>query len=236
MGAQKAAVLGIMAGEDDKRSVDADYAELQRKMKIMDGDRQKFAKHADGEMAKESRNLDSLNKENARLQKEVTKKEEQPHVDMRQQEMMRLNDQLDVYTRKIEVEQRKVAELSAQVEEVKSNIKSQQHDILEWSGRSGVTNAAKDSNQAIQKQIRQLENRLEKALVKFNEALAHNKELREEIDGLRRERVVFDSIYKKLERELDHKKKEMANIIEISNSAYESRDQAQQEMQALKKQ
>merc|ERR1711966_571965 len=31
-------------------------------------------------------------------------------------------------------------------------------------------------------------------------------------------------------------KKEMANIIEISNSAYESRDQAQQEMQALKKQ
>jgi len=48
--------------------------------------------------------------------------------------------------------------------------------------------------------------------------------------------VVFDSIYKKLERELDHKKKEMANIIEISNSAYESRDQAQQEMQALKKQ
>merc|ERR1712166_1465733 len=88
----------------------------------------------------------------------------------------------------------------------------------------------------IQKQIRQLENRLEKALIKFNEAIAHNKSLREEIDGLRRERVVFDSIYKKLEKELDQKKKEMANIIEISNSAYESRDQAQQEMQALKKQ
>merc|ERR1719407_426515 len=113
---------------------------------------------------------------------------------------MRLNDQMDVYTRKIEVEQRKVAELSAQVEEVKNNINAQQNDILQWSGRSGVANAAKDSNQAIQKQIRQLENRLEKALVKFNEALAHNKELRQEIDGLRRERVVFDSIYKKLER------------------------------------
>jgi len=169
-------------------------------------------------------------------QKEVAKKEEQPKVDLRQQEMMRLNDQMDVYTRKIEVEQRKVAELSAQVEEVKNNINAQQNDILQWSGRSGVANAAKDSNQAIQKQIRQLENRLEKALVKFNEALAHNKDLRQEIDGLRRERVVFDSIYKKLERELDHKKKEMANIIEISNSAYESRDQAQQEMQALKKQ
>jgi len=119
---------------------------------------------------------------------------------------------------------------------VKQNIKAQQDEILEWAGRSGVANAAKDSNMQIQKQIRQLENRLEKALIKFNEAIAHNKSLREEIDGLRRERVVFDSIYKKLEKELDQKKKEMANIIEISNSAYESRDQAQQEMQALKKQ
>merc|ERR1719313_1146621 len=149
---------------------------------------------------------------------------------------MRLNDQLDVYTRKIEVEIRKITEICSQITEVKQNIKAQQDEIMEWAGRSGVSNAAKDSNMQIQKQIRQLENRLEKALVKFNEAIAHNKELREEIDGLRRERVVFDSIYKKLERELDHKKKEMANIIEISNSAYESRDQAQQEMQALKKQ
>lgn len=223
-------------GDEPKQSVDADYAELQRKMKIMDSDRQKFNKHADTAIGQESQKLDNISKENARLAKEVAKKEEKQKVDLRQQEMIRLNDQLDVYTRKIEVEQRKVSELSAQVEEVKTNIKAQQGDILEWSGRSGVANAAKDSNMAIQKQIRQLENRLEKALVKFNEALAHNKELRQEIDGLRRERVVFDSIYKKLERELDHKKKEMANIIEISNSAYESRDQAQQEMQALKKQ
>lgn len=45
------------------------------------------------------------------------------------------------------------------------------------------------------------------ALVKFNESLAMNKNLRERIDTLRRERVVFDSIYKKLERELHEKKK-----------------------------
>lgn len=59
------------------------------------------------------------------------------------------------------------------------------------------------------------------ALVKFNEALAHNKQLRETIDNLRRERLVFDGIYKKLERELHEKKNKMAEIIEVSNSAYE---------------
>jgi len=48
--------------------------------------------------------------------------------------------------------------------------------------------------------------------------------------------VVFDSIYKKLERDLQEKKKEMANIIEVANAAYEARDQAQQQMHALKAQ
>ena len=60
--------------------------------------------------------------------------------------------------------------------------------------------------------------------------------MRENIDNLRRERLVFDKIYKKLERELAEKKKEMARIIEISNKAYEARDAAQQEMAGLKAQ
>ena len=46
--------------------------------------------------------------------------------------------------------------------------------------------------------------------------------------------VVFDGIYKKLERQLHEKKKLLAAIIEESNDAYEARDQAQAEMQALK--
>ena len=97
-------------------------------------------------------------------------------------------------------------------------------------------NAVKEKTQDRAKNVKVLENRLDKALVKFNEALAHNKSLREQIDNLRRERVVFEQIYKKLERELHDKKKEMANVIEISNIAYEARDQAQNEMAALRAQ
>merc|ERR1711990_688845 len=116
------------------------------------------------------------------------------------------------------------------------NLRQTTKDVRQDLAKRGGVNAARENTEAISKQIRVLENRLDKSLQKFNEAIAYNKSLREQIDGLRRERVVFDSIYKKLEQELQVKKKEMANIIEISNSAYESRDQAQQEMQALKKQ
>merc|ERR1719313_2609702 len=103
-------------------------------------------------------------------------------------------------------------------------------------GKLGGVNAGLDNDKAVNKQIRILENRLHKALQKFNEAIAVNRTLREQIDGLRRERVVFDNIYRKLENELQQKKKEMANIIEQANAAYEARDSAQAQMASLKQQ
>lgn len=45
---------------------------------------------------------------------------------------------------------------------------------------------------------------------------------------------MFDQINAKLAKELHEKKKEMAQIIEISNIAYEARDQAHNEMALLK--
>jgi len=90
----------------------------------------------------------------------------------------------------------------------------------------GGINASRENSSALDKQIRILENRLEKANQKFNESIANNKKLREEIDNLRRERVIFDNIYQKLEKELHDRRKEMADIIETANSAYEDRDRA----------
>ena len=54
------------------------------------------------------------------------------------------------------------------------------------------------------------------------------------IDDLRRERLVFDGVYRKLEVELADKKSEMTKIVEVSNAAYEARERAQQEIDALR--
>lgn len=45
-----------------------------------------------------------------------------------------------------------------------------------------------------------MENRLDKANQKFNETTANNKDLKSLIDSFRRERVIFDNLYKKLEK------------------------------------
>ena len=78
-----------------------------------------------------------------------------------------------------------------------------------------------------------LEQRLEKANLKFNDAMSENKTLREQIDALRRERVIFENVYKRLEKELLSKRQDMANIIEIANTAYEERDKAQERLSLL---
>ena len=131
-----------------------------------------------------------------------------------------------MYVKRIDVEK-------ARIEELDTAISRFQEKILDQKARMGGVNAAYANNQMIQKQIRVLENRLDKCLLKFNETLAQSKVLRTKIDEYRRERVVFDGIYKKLERELHEKKKEMSAIIDDSKAAYQARDKAQSEMIAL---
>jgi chromosome segregation ATPase len=132
----------------------------------------------------------------------------------------------DKYANAIDFERKNISVMEEQVAILKQKVLHQRRAM-------GGVNASKDNHFMIQKQIRILENRLEKALVKFNEAIAHNKTLRNQIDDLRRERVVFESIYRKMERELHERKQKMAEIIELSNSSYEQRDTYQMEVAAI---
>ena len=126
-------------------------------------------------------------------------------------DIVKLQNEANSYLRRIEQEKKKISELDQEIE-------AAQKKMIEQKRKMGGINASKENSDMISRQIRLFENRLDKALVKFNESLAKNKSLRLKIDNLRRERVVFDGIYKKLERELHEKKKEMAASIEDSKT------------------
>jgi chromosome segregation ATPase len=92
-------------------------------------------------------------------------------------------------------------------DEIDRHVADFQKKIIEKRHALGGYNAGAENESALQKQIKILENRLDKANQKFNEAIAINKQLRQSIDSLRRERVIFDNLYKKLEKELHEKRK-----------------------------
>jgi len=63
--------------------------------------------------------------------------------------------------------------------------------------------------------------------------MAQNKTIREKIDNLRRERVVFEQVYVKLEKDLGVKRKDLSRMIETVDKINEDRDQAVAQIMAF---
>lgn len=203
-------------------------AELQRKIRFVSNDIKSYTEDVQGKIKKQRVQINKLKKDNQRLKEDLDsiQKAKEPRPMTRNASLL---ETPEVFQEKIEVEAKKLKELD-------SNIKVIQEKLFKQREQIGGINASRDNANALNKRLRILENRLDKANQKFNEAIAQNKVLREEIDNLRRERVIFDTIYQKLEKELQNKRKKMASTIEAANSAYEDRDRAQDTLTTIKDQ
>eukprot|EP00002_Diphylleia_rotans_P012183 TRINITY_DN2383_c0_g1_i6.p1 TRINITY_DN2383_c0_g1~~TRINITY_DN2383_c0_g1_i6.p1 ORF type:complete len:540 (-),score=149.72 TRINITY_DN2383_c0_g1_i6:74-1693(-) len=211
--------------------VEGELAELHRRFRIMEGERKAYTETSQSDIRKQRATIEKLKRENEYLKDELTQVESQSVDHSANQSttgaISKLQEHIDGLNRKIDAEKTRVGELDRHLKLLQDRIMEQKQEL------GGVT-ATRESGLAINRQIKILENRLDQALIKFNQALAENKTLRDQIDSLRRERVVFDNLYKKHEKDLLEQKKEMAGVIEMSNSAYEQRDEAQNRVIQLK--
>ncbi|KAG5174926.1 outer dynein arm docking complex protein like [Tribonema minus] len=235
-----------MAGADDAAKV-ADLSQLQRERAYAEESqhvtvphmrayaeesqhlRRAYAEESQQMLRKQQGVIDKLRRENDALKSSLAlefRQFKKPSEGGVAERVLKLQDQVDWYTSHIEAERTSLIEMG-------ERIRGARDALLRQRRAMGGVNAAKENEQMIQKQVRILENRLDKALTKFNEALGQNKALRREIDDLRREREVFDAIYRRLERDLAERKRAMAAIIEQSNAAYEQRDNNQLEIAAI---
>ncbi|GLD94050.1 hypothetical protein PINS_up024017 [Pythium insidiosum] len=218
-----------MASSVGNNGNNVDLTQLQREYRNMEMNRKVYADETHQVMRRQQAVIEKLKRDNEEMKNELllaTRHLNETTATQQQEQLARLQEQIDGFQKKNHVEHKKLETLTQQIQIMKNKVLHQKKHM-------GGVNAAKENQQMVNKQIRILENRLDKSLVKFNEALAQNKLLREEIDNLRRERVVFDTIYRKLEKEHNDKKKQMAGTIELSNLAYEQRDAAQLELRAL---
>jgi hypothetical protein len=109
-----------------------------------------------------------------------------------------------------------------------------QNEFLVIKNEMGGLNATQALKERYEKHIRILENRLDKANQKFNDAIEYDKNLRNEIDKLRKERFFFENIYKKLEKELEKLRKDISKNLEEAYDNYEQRDLNQENFENLK--
>jgi len=222
--------------DEDRKPIEQEIAELQRKFRVLENDKRAYSEDSQGIIRKQRATIEKLTRENRKMKAEMneTRSSSGSAVENRigMEKINKLTEQKEQILLKFDIESENNEALTQDIANMQKSIFEVREDMAQ---HGGVT-AALENAKAVQKQIRILENRLDKALQKFNDAIEANRGLREQIDTLRGERVVFDDIYKKLENELHAKKKEMASIIEQANAAYEARDSAQAQMAALKQQ
>jgi len=198
----------------------------------MQANRNAFAQESDLVLRRQQATLDKLRAENETLKADVarlqTRHMTRPINAFEQSQLGRLYQELDRYTGLVESEKAKAVAMEKEIATLRDEV---------WRRRRkmGGVNAAANNRRLVEKQVRLLESKLDQALVKFNKCVSRNKRLREEIDGLRGERVTFEKVYRKVEKELREKKKLMALVIEQSNQAYEQRDKAQLEIAAIER-
>jgi len=222
--------------DEDRKPIEQEIAELQRKFRVLENDKRACSEDSQGTIRKQRATIEKLTRENRKMKSELNETRDTggagPETKIINEHLGKLSDQRLVVISKLEQEDSHASALDEKLESTQKHILHLRQEMA----KNGGVNAALDNDKAVQKQIRVLENRLDQNMVKFNQAVTANGTVREEINKLRRERAVFDSIYRKLENELQHKKKEMANIIEQANAAYEARDSAQSQMASLKQQ
>lgn len=134
----------------------------------------------------------------------------------------------DMYTKKIEIEKRRIAELNEKLRVSKARLTEARRSM-------GGVNEAANQMRKKQRQMRTLENQLEKVVVRLNEATSFNERQRREIEDLRREKLQRNAIEKSQMKKLESKKVELVAIIEQSQKAMEARDLARAQIVALKK-
>jgi chromosome segregation ATPase len=172
-------------------------------------------------------NIDTIKKTNAAMRDELNAEARLSSMTNAQtgSKIAKLQEKGTFYAKQIEVEAKKLHDLERQIDIVQASVNDKRAKLQKVEGTS---------SDSLGKEIKKLERTLDKTLQKHNEILAENRQLKEEIDHLRRERVTFDKIYKKLEGELQDKKKTLCEVFESSEKAKERKNKIEDQIKNLK--
>ncbi|XP_071382482.1 coiled-coil domain-containing protein 114 [Centroberyx affinis] len=219
------------SSEMDIDGTETEMAKLQRQFRIMEGDRQAYNIQAQEQIRKQRQEIEKLQREQEELQRSLHVSE---NVSRRQQ------DSEDTQSLRALLEHRDVLEEELEREkqcqrELEKEISGMEKKLAELrKGEVSTSDTQRSQTRRTQKAIRTLENKLDRALVCFNKQLTKNSHLREELETLRVERVRFQQLQHRLDKELQEIRKDIGEMINLSTAAYDARVEAQSKMTMMR--
>ncbi|XP_030274799.1 coiled-coil domain-containing protein 114 isoform X2 [Sparus aurata] len=217
--------------EMDTDGTEAEIAKLQRQFRIMEGDRQAYSLQAREPIRKQQQEIESLLKEQEELHrnKSARKSFSQQQPDSEDTQRLRtLLGQQDM----LKEELGKEKQCQNDIEKEIANMQLKLAGLRK--GEVSTGNKQKSEDRRTRKAIRTLEYKLDRALTCFNEQLTRNSQLREELQSLHIERVRFQQLQKRLDKELYDIRKKIGEIVSLSTAAYDVREEAQSKMTMMR--
>ncbi|XP_022101119.1 coiled-coil domain-containing protein 63-like [Acanthaster planci] len=216
--------------ENDQRLAEEELARLHRQYRIVESHRKTYFEEARNIIRKQKSHIDSLSEEGQEIDIDLRLALNQTNLKKDKANMQRLQKLLALYQEDkatVAEEEGVITKLDEKVRELERMLQKKYKDL-------GGFQVDSIRHVSTQKRIRVLENRLDKATVAFNTMLTKNLELRERIEHLRRERAIYDKLYRILSKEQNELKCRITEMIEEATAAYDMRDEAQAKMSAIR--
>ncbi|KAL0235704.1 hypothetical protein GEMRC1_002286 [Eukaryota sp. GEM-RC1] len=208
------------------------FNELQIRYRLLDNDRKGYAEKVTNQIRKQHAQISRLKAERDKLEGQVA--DESAPLMATKAANTTTNLMHSLHSEE-QCAAKHLRQLENQSSELDKQIKVLRTKVSEERRRLARLYTSKKTPEDVERQVRLLENRLNKATVRYNEAVATNKQLREHIDGLRRERTVYDSAFQKLDRKLSKLKESLRQMVDESNLEYDERDSLQSVLSNLEK-
>ncbi|KAF4532462.1 hypothetical protein B566_EDAN003037 [Ephemera danica] len=210
----------------------AELSRLQRQYRIMEEDRQAYAEEVRTVLARQRRQISSLEQE----KKQLAMSPEMAHLSAARRHatrsgrrLVRKLDKQDEVETCIRTERDQISDVQIQVARLEREVEN-----LRRGGEGDMSR--REALKSAQRAERLLGDRLHHASVRFNSLLAENKHLRAELDHLLNERGLFNALYTRLNERLAQGRKQAAELTDQATQAYDQREEAQARLQTLREQ
>ncbi|XP_048029465.1 coiled-coil domain-containing protein 114 [Megalobrama amblycephala] len=227
-GRSAASVLSDSSDLDFDGIVETEVEKLQRQFRITEGDRQAYSIQSQEKIRKQRQEISKLREEQEELLRVFECQSNKKSDNQDTECIQTLLEQRNTMDDQLENERLTQTQLEQEI----TNMEKRLVEVR----RGEITASQSHTSQArhAQKATRTLENKLDRALIRFNEQLTKNSQLREELETLRMERVRFQQLHRRLEKVLQDVRKDIGEVIDMSTTAYDAREEAQTKMTMMK--
>ncbi|KAJ3150956.1 hypothetical protein HDU86_006212 [Geranomyces michiganensis] len=210
---------------------DEELHDMKLRFELLEGDRKAYYETSQWAIRQNKEEVSKLRMDNKELSDSIAKlkKNEQDSASRV------LMTELEKFDQKICEMHKKYDELQAEARAKDEKLRGMSDQLADLSREAEtVTSNLQDSPQA--KEIRMLENRLDKATIKYNEAQAVRKIYEQIVKRLQEERLTFDNQLTNFEKTLQVKKQDSLELEMMSRDANHAKEVAKAELTRFEQQ